>query len=192
MPLVPMMSLQAHGTPVRTGASALLRRTSAAAACAFACAGSRLSQALYGSAVAASRYAAVSSAADSSRARSFCATSVIVRGRSRIGALLEARLHAEEVTFPVRCLRQDHLHRETRTRLVLAHDVLEREHRSAGLHRGGIHVLQLLDRLEDDLELPGEPVQLVVGERDAGEPGDVLDPGPIDVRHIVSLCTRSA
>src|SRR5260221_3434315 len=127
MPFVPMMSLQAHGTPVSTGASAALRRASAAVACALACAGSMLSQALFGSAVAASRYASASSTAVSSRARSFCATSVIVRGRSRIGALLEARLYAEEVAFAVGRLREHQLHRQAGAGLVLTHHVLPRE-----------------------------------------------------------------
>ena len=43
---VPMMSLHAHGIPVRSGASPAARRASAARACSLACASARCSHAL--------------------------------------------------------------------------------------------------------------------------------------------------
>src|SRR5258708_614598 len=109
MPFVPMMSLQAHGTPVRTGAPGARSRGPAAFAGARACPGSSDSHALNVSACAASRNASVSSTAETSRARSSCAASLIVRGRSRIRPLLEARLHAEEIALAVGRLREHDL-----------------------------------------------------------------------------------
>src|SRR5437660_542512 len=106
MPFVPMMSLQAQGTPVSSGASPAPSRASAAFACARACSGARCSHALKGSAAAAARNASASSSAETSRERRSCAVSVMVRGRSRIGPLLEARLYAEEIALTVVRLRR--------------------------------------------------------------------------------------
>src|SRR5438552_5163889 len=187
MPFVPMMSLQAHGTPVSSGASPARNRASAAFACSRACSGARCSHALNGSARATSRNASASSSAETSRARRRWAASPTVRGSSRIGPLLEARLHAEEITLAVGRLREHDLDREARARLVLTHHVLERKDRRARRDRRGVDILQLLDRAEDHLQLTGEAVELLVGERDAGEAGDVLDAAPIDGRHVASL-----
>jgi phosphatidylinositol-3-phosphatase len=43
-----------------------------------------------------------------------------------------------------------------------------------------VHRLQALDRVEDDGELTGEPLDLLVGQRDAREIGDVNDRGAVD------------
>src|SRR5205814_6947013 len=125
IPLVPMMSLQAHGTPVSSGASGARSRASAARAWDRAWSSSTLSHALLRSAPAASRNESASSSADTSRARSSCAVSVIVRGSSRIGPAPEAGLHAAEIALAVRGLREHGLDGQARARLVVAHDVLE-------------------------------------------------------------------
>src|SRR5258708_27410675 len=135
MPFVPMMSLHAHGTPVRTGYAGVGMRASGAFACARACSGSSDSHALNVSACAASRNASVSSIAETSRARSSCAASLIVRGRSRIRPLLEARLHAKEVALAVGRLREHDLDGKAGPGLVLPPHLLDLEHPLA--RRGG-------------------------------------------------------
>src|SRR5258708_7099630 len=143
MPFLPMMSLQAHRPPGSSGPPPEPSRAAAALARSRACSGARWSHALNGSAAAASRNASASSTADTSRARSRCPASMIVRGSSRIRPLLEARLHAEEIALAVGRLREHDLDRQARPRLVLTHHVLEREDRGTRRYGGRVDVLEL-------------------------------------------------
>ena len=63
---------------------------------------------------------------------------------------------------------------------VLAHHVLERDHLRGRAHGAGVDLRQLADRLQDPAQLRDEPVDLLIGQAQAGQAGDVLDVGSAD------------
>src|SRR5438552_454954 len=93
---VPMMSLHAHGIPVRSGTSPSRRRASAALACSRAWSSERWSQALWRSARDRSSASSASSRALAFRARKSSLASRIERGSSVTAALSQSRGCAAE------------------------------------------------------------------------------------------------
>jgi len=64
--------------------------------------------------------------------------------------------------------------------IVVAHHVLEGDDLGRRAHRGGVDVLESGDRLEDVVELADHALDLVLGQAEAGEGGDVLYIGAAD------------
>src|SRR5690606_33728121 len=71
---------------------------------------------------------------------------------------------------------------EARAQLVGAEHVLQRHRVGHGRDVVGGDLAHTGDRAEDHLELAGEDIQLVVGDGEPGEPGEVSDLLPADVR----------
>src|SRR4051812_11106329 len=91
-------------------------------------------------------------------------------------------LHAEELTVAPAFwrVRERLLVRESRARLVVAADAVDRQRRRARRHCGGVDFGEAIDRLEHDGDLPREPVDLGVSEGDARETGNVNDGLAVD------------
>ncbi len=100
--------------------------------------------------------------------------------RSAIGSVtgpwaLEDGRHAQERVIAQRRIGQRRLPRQAGTHLVLAHHVLELDDGGGRPDVAGVDLLQRLDRLEDVRQLRLHAVNLVVGQVEAREVGDVLD-----------------
>jgi hypothetical protein len=97
-------------------------------------------------------------------------------------------LDAEELAVAptARRIRECLIGREAGPWLVVTVDVLEREHGGRRSDRARVDLAEARDRIEHNGDLAGEALDLVVGEPDAREIGDVNDRLTID-RHAPSL-----
>src|SRR5205814_7787767 len=85
------------------------------------------------------------------------------------------RRYAEAAAGRVRSFGEHALARPARARFVRAEDVLDLDHVRRGRDTLEVELRDLLDVVEDARELARHPVDLVLGEAEAGEAGDVED-----------------
>ena len=89
--------------------------------------------------------------------------------------LLQDHGHAEHRLLHARRVPEGRLARHGRPRHVVTHHVLERDHLGRRPHAAGVDRLQLPDRLQDAVQLALHQVDLLVGETQPGQRGNVLD-----------------
>src|SRR3954462_398950 len=197
-PRVTMTSLQASGTPA---SGPLTSPASTRRACASAPSASTCRNACTPSSTAAirSRWACATSTADSSPPAMRAARSAAdIRTMSSLTVLPphcaaaslgvpEDLRDAEATVLGLRRSGQGSLGSERRRRLVGTEHVGQRQGVRRGRDVSGSDLLHPRHCAEDDVELAGELVELVVGHRDAGEPRKMGDVVAGDRGHVAIL-----
>src|ERR1700736_619705 len=97
-----------------------------------------------------------------------------------------ARRDPEEVALALRCIRECLFDRQRGARLVLRPDVDDVERVRRRLDLAQIELRNLADRLQNRVQLPAEPPELLLGQLEPGEPGYVHNLCSID-RHLPIL-----